>query len=320
MDNTHIVLIHLKLEADKFEKYYCEKKMFVGINMLKLHMLIKTITNNDILSLFILKNDPNTLGITIENIEKNVKTTYKLSMLDIDVLNVEIPPVAFNTIISMPSIYLQKIIRDMHNIAEFIEKLKLDSVNIVGKSDGGIIGILLGIYFPEHIKKIIAFGANMQPDTTALYAESVKEIHDEIDTYLTGAEHQHTSYISMFRYSQNGDMKHGVIITPLDDKLKKDAHLPNSQNATGKVLEAFGLTPQLTGSTMSNALSQGGGSDIRESWNVVVSSIYSDQQAILFPMKVYLQQHGLPSECIIRVKNIIQNTLDKTKTGTQSAF
>ncbi len=65
------------------------------------------------------------------------------------------------------------------DIAEFIEKLELDSVNIVGKSDGGIIGILLGIYFPEHIKKIIAFGANMQPDTTALYAESVKEIHDE---------------------------------------------------------------------------------------------------------------------------------------------
>lgn len=121
MDNTHIVLIHLKLEADKFEKYYCSKKLYVGINMLKFHMLIKTISNNDILSLFILKSDPNILGINIENIEKNVKTTYKLSMLDIDVLNIDIPPVDFNTIISMPSVYLQKIIRDMHNLAEFIE-------------------------------------------------------------------------------------------------------------------------------------------------------------------------------------------------------
>jgi len=121
MDNTHIVLIHLKLEADKFEKYYCNKKIYVGINMLKLHMLIKTITNNDILSIFISKDDPNILGINIENIEKNVITTYKLPMLDIDVLNVEIPPVDFNTIISMPSVYLQKIIRDMHNLAEYIE-------------------------------------------------------------------------------------------------------------------------------------------------------------------------------------------------------
>ena len=121
LDNTHIVLIHLKLEAEKFERYYCETKLYVGINMLKFHMLIKTITNSDILSLFILKSDPNILGITIENGERNVKTTYRLSMLDIDVVNVDIPPQDFNTIITMPSSYLQKIIRDMHNLAEFIE-------------------------------------------------------------------------------------------------------------------------------------------------------------------------------------------------------
>lgn len=121
LDNTHIVLIHLKLHAEKFESYYCMKKLYVGINMLKFHMLIKTIQNGDILSLFIHKNDPNILGITIENNEKNVKTTYKLSMLDIDVINVDIPPADFNTIITMPSTYLQKIIRDMHNLAEYIE-------------------------------------------------------------------------------------------------------------------------------------------------------------------------------------------------------
>jgi proliferating cell nuclear antigen len=121
LDNTHIVLIHLKLHAEKFESYYCLKKLYVGINMLKFHMLIKTIQNGDILSLFIHKNDPNILGITIENNEKNVKTTYKLSMLDIDVVNVDIPPADFNTIITMPSAYLQKIIRDMHNLAEYIE-------------------------------------------------------------------------------------------------------------------------------------------------------------------------------------------------------
>jgi proliferating cell nuclear antigen len=121
LDNTHIVLIHLKLHADKFESYYCMKKIYVGINMLKFHMLIKTIQNGDILSLFIHKDDPNILGITIENNEKNVKTTYKLSMLDIDVVNVDIPPADFNTIITMPSAYLQKIIRDMHNLAEYIE-------------------------------------------------------------------------------------------------------------------------------------------------------------------------------------------------------
>jgi proliferating cell nuclear antigen len=121
MDNTHIVLIHLKLEAEKFEIYECSKKTYVGINMLRLHALIKTITNNDILSIYIKKDDPNHLGITIENNDKNYKTNYKLSVLDIDVLNLDIPPVDFHTIINMPSNYLQKIIRDMNSLAEFIE-------------------------------------------------------------------------------------------------------------------------------------------------------------------------------------------------------
>ena len=121
MDSTHVVLVHLKLDAESFEKYECDKKLYVGINMLKLHMLIKTISNGDILTLFIEKNDPNNLGIRIENVEKKVKTTYKLAMLDINAVEYGIPPVDFPTIITMPSVSLQKIIRDMHNLADNIE-------------------------------------------------------------------------------------------------------------------------------------------------------------------------------------------------------
>lgn len=124
MDNTNIVLIHLKLDADRFEEYYCEnknKKIYIGICMLKLHMLIKTISTNDLLALYVRKDDPGNLGIKIINNERNVETNYKLATLDIDVLNIDIPPVDFRTIITMPSTYLQKIIRDMHNLAEYIE-------------------------------------------------------------------------------------------------------------------------------------------------------------------------------------------------------
>lgn len=121
LDTTHIVLVHLKLDADRFETYHCEKKLYVGINMMKLHMLIKTVSNNDVLTLFIERGDPNNLGILIENPQKNLRTTYKLSMLDIDVINISIPPVDFETTITMPSVAFQKIIRDMHNLADFIE-------------------------------------------------------------------------------------------------------------------------------------------------------------------------------------------------------
>jgi pimeloyl-ACP methyl ester carboxylesterase len=65
------------------------------------------------------------------------------------------------------------------DMAVFIKEMKMDSVCVVGKSDGGIIAILMGIYHPGHIRKIVAFGANMWPDSTALYTETVEGMHAE---------------------------------------------------------------------------------------------------------------------------------------------
>lgn len=127
LDNTRIVLVHLKLDAERFETYHCAKKLYVGINMLKLHVLIKTVSNDDVLTLFVEENDPNNLGVRIENQDKNLQTTYKLSMLDINIRNINIPPADFDTIITMPSVYFQKIIRDMHNLSDFIEISNVES-------------------------------------------------------------------------------------------------------------------------------------------------------------------------------------------------
>jgi proliferating cell nuclear antigen len=67
------------------------------------------------------KNDNNHLGIEIENREKNTKTTYKLNLLDLDNTKLQIPEASFNSIITLPSTDFQKICRDMHNLAEFVE-------------------------------------------------------------------------------------------------------------------------------------------------------------------------------------------------------
>ena len=121
LDNTHVVLVHMKLEAERFESYFCERKLFVGINIIKFHMLIKTVTTKDILTLFVERNDPNRMGLRIENLEKKTRTTFKLAMLDINPVSISIPPPAAMTMITMPSIEFQKIIRDMHNLADFLE-------------------------------------------------------------------------------------------------------------------------------------------------------------------------------------------------------
>jgi proliferating cell nuclear antigen len=121
MDNSQVVLVHLKLEANKFEYYFCENKMSIGVNMLNLFKLVRTINSNDTLTLFIEKNDLNHIGIKIENGEKNQKTIYKLNLLDLNNPNITIDPAEFNSQINLPSVDYQKIIRDMNQLAEYVE-------------------------------------------------------------------------------------------------------------------------------------------------------------------------------------------------------
>ena len=120
-DNSHIVLIHMKLLYENFEAYHCEKKTTIGINMNNLFKLIKTMGNNDTLTIFIEKNNPNKLGIKINNVEKSTQTIFKLNLLDISDEDISIPPAVFESELTLPSNDFQKLIRDMTNIGEYVE-------------------------------------------------------------------------------------------------------------------------------------------------------------------------------------------------------
>lgn len=49
-----------------------------------------------------------------------------------------------------------------------VKHLDLDPINIIGWSDGGIIGLIMGIEKRSKINKIVAMGANIRPDDTAV--------------------------------------------------------------------------------------------------------------------------------------------------------
>ena len=130
-DTSQIVLIHMKLHAENFEYFYCEKKTTIGVNMMNMFKLIKVMSNNDVLSLFIEKDNPNRLGIKINNVEKNVQTLFKMNLLDISEDEISIPPAKFETELTLPSSDFQKIIRDMTNIGENIEIKSVGSTLIL---------------------------------------------------------------------------------------------------------------------------------------------------------------------------------------------
>jgi len=55
--------------------------------------------------------------------------------------------------------------------AALLDQMKIDSAYVVGWSDGGINGLLMAIRHPEKVKKLAITGANLRPDTTAVFQE-----------------------------------------------------------------------------------------------------------------------------------------------------
>ncbi|HTM91805.1 MAG TPA: alpha/beta hydrolase [Flavisolibacter sp.] len=53
--------------------------------------------------------------------------------------------------------------------AALLDEMKIDSALVIGWSDGGINGLLLAMRHPEKVKKLAVTGANLWPDTTAVF-------------------------------------------------------------------------------------------------------------------------------------------------------
>jgi len=127
MDNARVALVYVRLIKDNFEEYHCRNKVMCGINMIYLFKLLKTVSNSDVLTIFIRSNSTNELGIRIENKEKNTITESFLKMLDISEEKLEIPDIVYDSVISMPSVDLQKYCRDLSVISNKVTIISTES-------------------------------------------------------------------------------------------------------------------------------------------------------------------------------------------------
>ncbi len=126
-DKTQTILVHVVLEARKFEKYTCiPEKIIVCANTLHLFKVISTMSNDDTLSIYIENNDYNEgsvthLGLQYDN--GNIKQCYnqRLRLIDPDTEELVVPDVEYTTIINLPTSDFQKIIRDLSGISDRIE-------------------------------------------------------------------------------------------------------------------------------------------------------------------------------------------------------
>jgi proliferating cell nuclear antigen len=115
LDTARAALVDISMTSDNFEEYVCVKPVYAGINITNMFKLLKTISNNDILTMEI--KSAEYIDILIENPQKNTNTSFKLKLLDIDEDRIQVPTITMAVITTIPSSDFQRICRDMNNLA-----------------------------------------------------------------------------------------------------------------------------------------------------------------------------------------------------------
>lgn len=125
------------------------------------------------------------------------------------------------------------------DVNALLEKLQIDSVFIWGQSDGAILGLVLAMDYPKKVKRVLAYGANVQPDSSAVFPWAVTAVNRVIRT--SKDKHEVKLYEMMrdypnIPYSKLHSIKAPVLIMGGDRDVIRPEHLvkmfqniPNSQ-------------------------------------------------------------------------------------------
>jgi len=135
VDPTKSAVMQFDLQAESFDVYQVRRSVNVGINVLKFQKLItKTLTSNDVLTLTISEDDPNTLCVTVDRSGKRSRTIYRLATTDVEVQSHPIDFSMYTTSVMMPSADMQRLIRDLNNMTDRVD------ISIVGQESVSFSG------------------------------------------------------------------------------------------------------------------------------------------------------------------------------------
>ena len=143
------------------------------------------------------------------------------------------------------------------------------------------VSIVYQILIPESY-----FQVRYQDWETYTDAARNKIMDATVDTFNSAISGTENVYRSLVNYFKQDPMSGADIgkpeIIPIDDKIKKDAWIPNSAFADGQIVQALGLHPSQVGINSDGKMGgAGSGSDQRESFNTSIHDNTLEQDIIL---------------------------------------
>jgi hypothetical protein len=179
-----------------------------------------------------------------------------------------------------------------------------------------------------HVEIPEQYFLDLYPDTDYESAEAARaarkaaeeELKKEIDNCLAGAENPQKIFYTKFAIDkQTMQPIPGWKINILENKLNDGAWLQAYGTSAAAICTAHGVPPSLTGLITPSALNVGSGSDTREKFNFYMQlKTVIPRQTTLEWWELVKRVNQWPEDIHLGYRNVILDTLDKAKGGTQT--
>lgn len=175
-DSTKCSITYIKLNADKFEYFFCEKPTIIGVDITSLYKLIKSVNIRETITLFFEEENSNKLGVMLEDSFKGKIKRFSLPLLDIEEPILTIPELEFDYIINMPSADFQQIVRDFDLLESKVIDIKSIGNQLLFSSDDGIADFQTTISEIENTEQKALLQQNGEDIKTLTFLRSTESI------------------------------------------------------------------------------------------------------------------------------------------------
>lgn len=143
MDNSHVALVAVKLEADGFAKYRCDRAMPLGVNLTSLTKVLKCAKDDDAVTLKA-KDNADVLNLLYEAFVGDRVAEYEMKLMDIDADQLGIPETEYDVQVVMSSAEFARICRDLTNLGESVKiEVNKEGVRFTSEGDSANGSVLL---------------------------------------------------------------------------------------------------------------------------------------------------------------------------------
>lgn len=131
-------ITYIKLDAAKFESYYCKEPIIISIDTSILFKTIKSTNRRETITLSMDENNTDKLKVELTDLFQGKSKSVEIQLLALEEKMIDIKSMEFSSIISMPTAQFQQIIKDINLLDGKIVEIKSINKQLIFECTDGV--------------------------------------------------------------------------------------------------------------------------------------------------------------------------------------